>query len=276
MTDERENYQATTEGTPRWMGLAVVGLAVLSLVGVGMAWNANSQAHSAEQALAAQTRTFQQSQDGITQRVTQAEQTNAQMQGELNLVTDKLKLTEGQLATARTQVKATRADYTKKLTEVESTLATKASADDVKALGTDVNGVKTDLDTTKGNIQQLRGEHGELIARNHEELEQLKRNGERDYFEFSLTTKGQKEHVGATQIELRGVSAKKHQYTVALYVDDMRLEKKNKSINEPIYFFAGGSRQPLELVVNQVSDKKVSGYLSAPKAAAASAKATAN
>jgi chromosome segregation ATPase len=276
MTDERENYPTVAEGTPRWMGLAVVGLAVLSLAGIGMAWNANSQAHSAEQALAAQTKTFQQTQDGITQRVSQAEQNSAQMQGELNLVTDKLKLTEGQLAAARTQVKATRADYTKKLTEVETTLSTKASADDVKALGTDVTGVKSDLDATKGNIQQLRGEHGELIARNHEELEQLKRMGERDYFEFSLTTKGQKEHVGSTQIELRGASAKKHQYTVALYVDDMRLEKKNKAINEPIYFFSGGSRQPMELVVNQVSDKKISGYLSAPKAIAASASAKAN
>ena len=271
MTDERENNQGTTEGAPRWMGLAVVALAILSLAGVGMAWNANNQAHSAELALAAQTKTLQQTEDGITQRVTQAEQTNAQMQGELNLVTDKLKLTEGQLATARTQVKATRADYTKKLTEVESTLATKASNDDVKALGTDVTGVKTDLDTTKGSIQQLRGEHGELIARNHEELEQLKRSGERDYFEFSLTAKGAKEHVGSTQIELRGASAKKHQYTVALYVDDMRLEKKNKSVNEPIYFFSAGSRQPMELVVNQVSDKKVSGYLSAPKTIAAAA-----
>jgi len=276
MTDERENYQTTTEGTPRWMGLAVVGLAVLSLAGIGMAWNANSQAHGAEQALAAQTKTLQQTEEGITQRVAQAEQTNAQMQGELNLVTDKLKLTEGQLAAARTQVKATRADYTKKLTEVESTLATKASTDDVKALGTDVTGVKTDLDATKGNIQQLRGEHGELIARNHEELEQLKRMGERDYFEFTLASKGAKEHVGSTQIELRGASAKKHQYTVALYVDDMRLEKKNKSINEPIYFFSGGSRQPMELVVNQVSDKKISGYLSAPKTIAASASAKAN
>jgi len=276
MTDERENYQATTEGTPRWMGLAVVGLAVLSLVGVGMAWNATSQAHSAEQALAAQTRTFQQSQDGITQRVAQAEQTNAQMQGELNLVTDKLKLTEGQLTAARTQVKATRADYTKKLTEVESTLATKASNDDVKAIGTDVNGVKTDLDATKGSLQQLRGEHGELIARNHEELEQLKRMGERDYFEFTLNGKGNKQHVGSMQVELRGASAKKHQYTVALYLDDMRLEKKNKAINEPIYFYANGSRQPMELVVNKISDKSVTGYLSAPKAAAASAKATTN
>jgi len=272
--EENMNYQETTEGSPRWMGIAVVALAILSLVGVGLAWNAGGHARDAEQALATQTKTFQQSQDGLTQRMAQAERTNAELQAEVNLVGDKLKLTETQLSTARNQVKQSRADYTKKLNDVQSTLATKASADDVKALGTDVNGVKSALDTTKGSIDQLRGEHGELIARNHEELEQLKRMGERDYYEFTLTSKGQKERVGQTQIELRGASGKKHQYTVALYVDDMRLEKKNKAINEPIYFYAGGSRQPMELVVNQVSDKKVSGYLSAPKAIAASAAKT--
>jgi septal ring factor EnvC (AmiA/AmiB activator) len=276
MSDEQNNFQ--TEGSPRWMGLAVVGLAVLSLVGVGMAWNATNHANEAQQAFAAQSKTIQQttqSQDGITQRIAQAEQTNAQMQGELNLVTDKLKLTQNQLAAARTQVKQTRADYTKKLDDVQSTLATKASSDDVKALGTDVNGVKTDLDTTKGNLQQLRGEHGELIARNHEELEVLKRLGERDYYEFTLTSKGQKQRVGTMQVEFRGASAKKHQFSVALYVDDMRVEKKNKSINEPIYFYASGSKQPLEMVVNSVGDKKIAGYLSVPKTAATSAKATA-
>jgi chromosome segregation ATPase len=272
MTDERDNYEATTEGAPRWMGIAVVALGILSLVGIGMAWNATDHARSDEQALAAQSKTFQQTEDGFGQRMTQAEQSNAQMQGELNLVGDKLKLTQAELTTARTQVKQTRADYTKKLSDVQTTLATKASADDVKALGTDVNGVKSDLDTTKGNIESLRGEHGELIARNHEELEQLKRMGERDYYEFTLNSKGQKEHAGPTQIELRGVSAKKHLYSVALYVDDMRVEKKNRSVNEPIYFYASGSKQPLELVVNTVSDKKIAGYLSVPKAAATAAK----
>ena len=279
MIGDHDNYQPATEGAPRWMGLAVVALGVLSLVGVGMAWNATSHSRDAEQALAAQSaqsKTFQQNQDQLTQRLAQAEQTNAQMQGELNLVGNKLKLTEGQVAAARNQVKQERADYTKKLTDVETTLATKASADDVKAIGTDVNGVKTDLDATKGSIQQLRGEHGELIARNHEELEQLKRMGERDFYEFTLTSKGQKQHVGSMQVELRGASAKKHQFSIALYVDDMRLEKKNKSINEPIYFYAGGSRAPLELVVNQISDKKITGYLSAPKAVATSAKAATN
>ena len=279
MIGDLDNMQPATEGTPRWMGLAIVGLAVLSLVGVGMAWNATNHAHDAEQALtaqSAQSKTFQQNQDQLTQRLAQAEQTNAQMQGELNLVRSKLKLTEGQVAVARKQVKQERADYTKKLSDVETTLATKASTDAVNAIGTDVNGVKTDLDATKGSLQQLRGEHGELIARNHEELEQLRRMGERDYFEFTLSGKGQKQHVGSMQVELRGASAKKHQYTVALYLDDMRLEKKNKSINEPIYFYANGSRQPMELVVNKISNKAITGYLSAPKAVAASAKAATN
>jgi hypothetical protein len=279
MNEERDEYQPEIESAPRWMGLAVAALAVLSVVGIGMAWNATSHAREAEQAMAAQSsqsKIFQQNQEQLTQRLAQQEQTDAQMQSELNLVGDKLKLTQGQLTAARNQVKKERADYTKKLSDVETTLATKASADDVKAIGTDVNGVKTDLDATKGSIQQLRGEHGELIARNHEELEQLKRMGERDYFEFTLNGKGQKQHVGSMQVELRGASAKKHQYTVALYVDDMRLEKKNKSINEPIYFYASGSHQPMELVVNKVADKTVTGYLSVPKSLAASTKATTN
>jgi len=273
---DQMNDQGTTEGSPRWMGIAVVGLAILSLVGVGLAWNAGGHARDAEQALSAQAKTFQASEDGMSQRMAQAERTNAELQSEVNLVGDKLKLTEDQLSAARNQVKQSRADYTKKLNDVQSTLATKASADDVKALGTDVNGVKSDLTNTKGSIDQLRGEHGELIARNHEELEQLKRMGERDYYEFNLTAKGQKEHVGQTMIEFRSASAKKHQYTIAMYVDDTRLEKKNRAVNEPIYFYAGGSRQPMELVVNQVTDKKISGYLSAPKAIAASAKPNGN
>src|ERR1700732_4503427 len=99
MNEERDEYQPEIESAPRWMGLAVAALAVLSLVGIGMAWNATTHARDAEQAMAAQTaqsKTFQQNQEQITQRLSQAEQSNAQMQGELNLVGSKLKLTEGQ------------------------------------------------------------------------------------------------------------------------------------------------------------------------------------
>jgi uncharacterized coiled-coil protein SlyX len=275
MFEEREDHQSFNEGTPRWIGLVAAALAIISLVGIGMAWNANSHSRDAEQVLTSQTKTLQQNIDGLSQRLAQAETTNSQMQGEMNLVTNKLKLTQGQLVAARSQVKLSRADYTKKLdemqTNVNTQLATKASTEDVKNLGNDVNGVKTDLDSTKNNIQLLRSEHGELIARNHEELDQLRRMGERDYYEFSLKSKGDKQHVGTMQVELRAVNVKKHEFTMALYVDDMRLEKKNKAINEPIFFYAGGSRAPLELVVNQVNKSKVTGYLSVPKAVAASA-----
>ena len=100
-----------------------------------------------------------------------------------------------------------------------------------------------------------------MIARNHEELEQLKRMGERDYYEFNLTTKGQKEHVGQTmQIEFPQRERPRNTSTPSRCTSTTRAwKKKNRAINEPIYFYAGGSRQPMELVVNQVTDKKISG-----------------
>jgi hypothetical protein len=110
-----------------------------------------------------------------------------------------------------------------------------------------------------------RGELGTLIAKNHDQIDELRRLGERDYFEFSLAGKGNKSKAGSLMIELRGTNPKKNQFTVALYVDDMRLEKKNRSVDEPIYFYTQGTRSPLELVVNQVGKDKVVGYVSVPK-----------
>ena len=53
----------------------------------------------------------------------------------------------------------------------------------------------------------------------------------------------------------------------ALYTQ-AELEKKNRSVNEPIYFYTRGSRKALELVVNQVTKDKVVGYVSVPKSIA--------
>ena len=40
-------------GTPRWVGMAVVALAGISILGLGVGWNASTHAKIAEQALAA-------------------------------------------------------------------------------------------------------------------------------------------------------------------------------------------------------------------------------
>jgi len=114
------------------------------------------------------------------------------------------------------------------------------------------------ISTHQGQLQQLAAST-RIDSRNHEELEQL-RPGLNGLFRIHTEWQGPEAACGSMQVELRGASAKKHSITVALYLDDMRLEKKNKSINEPIYFYANGSRQPMELVVNKISNKAITGY----------------
>jgi septal ring factor EnvC (AmiA/AmiB activator) len=268
MLDENTEMSTGTsggEGSPRWMGLAIVALAVVSIFGVGMAWNASSHEKSAEQTLAEQNKDLQQNLAALNERLAQTEQSSAQVQSELNAVTDHLKSTQGQLASARQQTKKIDTDYSKKLDDVRSQLDAKANASDVTALGGDVNGVKGDLATTNNNLQMARGELGTLIAKNHDEIDELRRLGERDYYEFTISGKNNKSKAGNLMIQLRGTNPKKSQFTLNLIVDDKTLEKKNRSIDEPIYFYTPGTRAPLELVVNQVAKDKVVGYVSVPK-----------
>ena len=280
MTEERNEvvHVHNAEGTPRWIGLAVAVLAVVSLAGLAFGWSASTRAQTAEQALTSDQQTIQSLQQEVGllgKRLAQAEDTSAQVRGELTVVTDRLKLTQGELGRARTQSKQIREEYQKQLAEmdtaVKSELATKASAEEVKALSGDVGLVRNDLNSTREGLQMARGELGTLIARNHEEIEQLRRIGQRDYFEFSIEKKGAKQRVGDVVLELRGTNSKKNSFTVALYADDLRLEKKNRSVNEPIYFYTRGYRAPLEMVVNKVGKDRIAGYVSVPKGAATSA-----
>jgi len=269
LTEDRDVVEPQSEGAPRWFGLAVVVLAAVALVSLGIGWSAATRAKNVEQTLASQTQALKQSQDVLGQRLAQAEETNAQVRGELNVVTDRLKLTQGELSSAKRQAKQIKQENAQKLADMEnsvkSELAGKASTDDLNKLGGDVSGVKTDLEATKNNLQMARGEFGTLIAKNHDEIDQLRRLGQRDYYEFTIDRKGSRQKVGDLMVELRGTNAKRNVFSVAIFVDDARYEKKNRSANEPIYFYTRGTRAPLELVVNQVGKNKVVGYLSVPK-----------
>jgi len=110
---------------------------------------------------------------------------------------------------------------------------------------------------------------GTLIARNHDEIDQLRHMGTRDYYEFTVTRKAGAQKVGAVQVELKSTNQKKNQFTINVLADDKNFEKKNRSVNEPIFFYTGGSRAALELVVNKVTKSSASGYLSVPRLPAA-------
>jgi chromosome segregation ATPase len=246
-------------------------------VALGAGWTASTRSKDLEQNLATQSEQFKKNEEVLDQRLAKAEDTNAQLQGELSVVTDKMKLTEGELGKARLQAKKIKEEDAKELSDLQNQtsaqLATKASVDDVNKLGTDVNGVRSDLDNEKNSLQMTRGEFGTLIAKNHDEVEELRRLGERDYYEFSIEKKNDREKVGNLMVELHGTNIKKSQYTVTIFVDDQRHEKKGLSANEPLYFFENGARAPLEFVVNQVGKDKITGYLSVPKVSQAHAQA---
>ena len=275
MSDFQDSFSHTTGGTPRWVGLAVAVLGGVSLLSLGVGWSALNQAKSIEQSTQASVR---QANDSLGQRLAKEDEINQRLQSDLKVVTNKLNLTEGELAAARKQDKNATTAVDQKVTNLASSvkaeLATKANTDDVNKLNGDVTGVKSDLDATKNSIQMARSEMGTLIARNHDEIDQLRHMGQRDYFEFTVQRKGGATKVGTIQIELKDTNTKKNQYTINVLADDNSFEKKNRSVNEPIFFYTGGTRAALELVVNKVTKTTATGYLSIPKSApAASASA---
>jgi hypothetical protein len=272
MSEFQEFSHTNTTGTPRWVGLAVGVLAGVSLIGLGVGWSALNQARNVEQSTQASLR---QANEALTQRLAKSDEINQQLQGDLKVIAGKLNLTQADLSAARKQDKNATAAVDQKVTNlatsVKAELATKASADDVNKLNGDVTGVKSDLDATKNNLQMARSEMGTLIARNHDEIDQLRRLGTRDYFEFTVKRKGGATKVGSIQIELKDTNPKKNQYTINVLADDNSFEKKNRSVNEPIFFYTGGSRAATELVVNKVTKTTATGYMSMPKSAGTTA-----
>jgi hypothetical protein len=274
MSEYQEPIQFTGTDTPRWVAIAVAVLAGVSLLSLGIGWSALSHANSVQQAT--QT-SVKQANDTLAQKLAREDEINQQLQSDLKVVTDKLNVTQSDLIKARKQNKQTTVSVDKKLAglqeSVNTQLAAKANAEDINRLNTDVTGVKGDLDATKNSLQMARSEMGTLIARNHDEIDQLRRMGTRDYYEFTVTRKAGAQKVGAVQVELKSANPKKNQFTINVLADDKTFEKKNRSVNEPIFFYTGGSHAAMELVVNKVTKSTASGYLSVPKTAGSTAAA---
>jgi DNA repair exonuclease SbcCD ATPase subunit len=276
---EESNFQNST-AVPRWVGLAVAVLGGVSLIGVILGWSALSESKSAEQSIQA---TLKQQNDALNQRLAKADEQNSQLQSDLKVVTDKLNVTQEDLQKARQQAKQSVVAYNKKLTGLEtnvnSQLAGKASSDDLNKVNTDVSGVKNDLEETKGKLERATGDMGVmsgLIARNHDDVEELKRKGDRNYYEFSVQKSKTPQHVGPVQISVNKTDQKRSKYTMTVLADDKSIEKKDKTAGEPVQFYVKGTARysPYEIVVFEVGKNQINGYLSTPKSAGAATAAS--
>jgi chromosome segregation ATPase len=260
--------------SPAWTLPAIVVLGLIAIGGLAVGWSASSKLDGTQQAVAAQLKTaeqtIQQDMASMKDRLAQDEKANTDLQGDLKVVTGKLKITQGQLKKAREEAAKLNDATTEKLTaldtSVHSELATKATNDDVKTVDTKVVGVKTDLDATREDLKMARSEMGTLIARNHDEIDQLRRLGERDYIEFTIVGRNKPQKVGNVTVELKGINEKHNQFSAAITIEDRRFDKKNRAMNEPIFFYLSGTHIPEEVVVNKIGKNTISGYLSIPKA----------
>jgi chromosome segregation ATPase len=163
------------------------------------------------------------------------------------------------------------------LKDATSTASTKISevSNDVSGVKTDVTGVKADvastqseLEKTSGDLKRAIGDMGVmsgLIATNAKDLAALRELGDRNYYEFDLKKPEMTAKLGEVTLVLKKSDPKRNRYTVDVLADDKRVEKKDKTINEPVQLYVSDSRQPYEIVVNQINKDQIVGYLATPK-----------
>lgn len=205
----------------------------------------------------------------LTAASTEAEQKTKDLDSGLAAV-------KGQTATIAERAGVTEAELEKTAAEAQALREAQAKGQQtVKTLGGEVGKVKDDVAAQKAAIAETNeklsramgdlGEQSGLIARNADELESLKRAGLRDYYEFDLQKAKNPAPIGPVAIRLKDADAKRHKFNMVLVVDDVQIEKKDKTLLEPVQFYRKGSRQLHEIVVFNVAKDRITGYLSTPK-----------
>ena len=138
----------------------------------------------------------------------------------------------------------------------------------IGAVTGEVQTVRVDLDATKNDLAASRKEIGDVrdqIAHNSSELAELRKRGERNYVEFDIRKSRNTERIGDVQVQLKKADTKRQKYDVLLLVDDSKIEKKERTANEPVTFLVGRDRLRYEIVVNYVDKDRIRGYMSTPK-----------
>lgn len=171
-----------------------------------------------------------------------------------------------------TQVERIKQEADSKIGQVSSEVG--GVKTEVGTVKTDLASTRRDLEGTQRQLLDVRETLTAAVAKNASELMELRRKGERDYYEFQITKKNLLTKVEDIRLVLTRTDHKKGKYNIQIIVDDNRLEKKDRTVNEPVQFLVGRNRLRYELVINWVQKDRVGGYLSIPKDKTLSAEKT--
>ena len=262
--------------------LAVINLALVLVLGYGM--------YSMKGSLADRINDVESTSH---KAASDADKKLTDLSSDVRLINNRVGVTSTELARAREASQLLKRQQEQAAKELSNQLAAKANSTDVDTLRQEattkmdelqkdstakIGTVSTDLSGVKQDLVVAREEWGrqlvdvktvlsEGIAKNSSELSQLRKKGERDYFEFDIrkNSKQPLQRVADVQLALLKADPKNHKYSVSIQVDDNRLEKKDRTTNEPVQFLIGRDELRYELVVNSIEKDRIRGYISAPK-----------
>lgn len=264
--------------------LPIIVVSVVLVAGLGGLFlytkSLNDRLEQAQRNLQASLDSHSQALEQLTRRLDQTDTRQSELQGEVGLTKQTLGSTQSEIEKARQmaaelarQQQAAKQELASQLDQLEE--AQESTLHNLGSLTSDVSSVKGEVKTTQAELEATRSElkrvigdlgvQSDLIAHTKEDLAALRQRGERDYVEFDLRKAAKRQKVGPLQLELKKTDVKRQKYTFNLIADDRVIEKKDKNVFEPVQFYQQGYRQPAEIVVQQIFQDRITGYVSFPK-----------
>ncbi|HYN15282.1 MAG TPA: hypothetical protein VES66_05780 [Terriglobales bacterium] len=264
LSEQEPAVPQSSGGTLRNVLLAVA--AVYVIVSLYLMFDMNGRLAKVESAQATAAINY----DKLARRVNEDE---ANAKASQQAIAKQVGMTEEQLARRTAELQRQQRAAESRLTEQGQEIG-KVSGEvagvkgEVAGVKGDVGNVRTDLETTKGKLERAIGDLGQqsgLIARTRDDLEVLKHRGDRNYYEFTLTKSKGSTPVSTVSLQLKKADPRRGKFTLNVIADDRTIEKKDRTIYEPLQFYTGRDRMLYELVVFTVGKDRVSGYISTPK-----------
>src|ERR1700719_292810 len=261
---------------------AIIVVGLLGIAGVGFAW---SSAVRAKNTQAANYYNL------LEKRLVETEQTNAHLRGQLSVVAGRLQLTPEEEAEAEHIAERVRGMDARQIAKLDADLRRELSAKasaielDTKVSSSDLEhvtaksrrefaAVRKEIDNAKKELQATAEDLNKQLKRKQNEIELLRTAGQHTDYDFALNRKGAKSTVAGVTIELQDSNLKKNQFNMTLVFGATRLVQKNRSLDEPIFFYLPNDTAPMELVVDKLARHRVSGRLIVPKSSFTTASAT--
>jgi cell division protein FtsB len=267
-----ESYRYESTGTPRWIAVLFgVVIAALAVIGVG--------GYSTQSRMSQDLAEQQKQNKVLTAQLEQANSRIADLKSQVEITTQRMGLTQSEIAKAKSRAETILKEQQAADLKLTSQLsqAQKENEEKIGAVATEVGGAKKDIEATKSDLEATKGKlerslgdmnvMSGLIAHNRDDLEDLRRRGDRNYYEFTLQRSKNAQRVGPVQMSLNKTDPRKAKYTITVVADDKTIEKKDKTSGEPVQFYVKGSARmaPYEIVVFDVGKNQITGYLATPK-----------